>query len=202
MMVAPSPGLTRLDTILALVREQEEHRREQDLRLQELTQRLAQWEARTAEELAPLWALKERDVPRELDMARAAVESLVRQVATLNRTQQAAAAEASRAAARQQQWQDEMGVTLAGVRAEIGGLQSAVADVRSGTDEALESTRRWVEQQLAAHRDAVEAAVQVGLGTAIVVVGWCGFWRLGGPDMKTGLTRPPAVVPHTPVCRP
>jgi hypothetical protein len=57
-MAAPSPQLTRLDTILSLVREQEEHRREQDLRIASLSHRLSEWEGRSAEEWAPLWALK------------------------------------------------------------------------------------------------------------------------------------------------
>jgi hypothetical protein len=259
MAGAASPQLTRLDAILALVQEQEEHRREQDLRIAELAQRLADAELHSAQQLAPLHALKvrapallyiaapcalfgdlatrrtprsrlhralhlpqlplrphpvtgdrvtqparpsvhppnlpanqlpactrahilqERDVPRELDMARAAVESLVRQVATLNRAQQAAAADAARAAARRQAWEEGAAGGLAALREELEALRCGLGDAREGADAALSACRQRLEQQLQAHREAVDEAVQVGprqagvlkgAGSATAHLGW------------------------------
>ncbi|GBF98798.1 hypothetical protein Rsub_11380 [Raphidocelis subcapitata] len=149
MAAEHSPQLARLDTILAL-----------DMRITELAQRLAEWEARSAGELAPLVALKERDVPRELDMARAAVESLVRQIGALHRAQQSGASEAARREARAQQWRDGVDAALAGLRAEVDSLRRGLADARDCAAAAAEAAAVRVERQLAAHREAVDEAVQ------------------------------------------
>eukprot|EP00775_Hariotina_reticulata_P010843 gene10843-10998_t len=74
-----SSPVTRLDRILELVTSHEESYREQDIRLSEVVQRMAELERRLAQEMAPFWVFKERDICKELDLARAAVESLVQQ---------------------------------------------------------------------------------------------------------------------------
>jgi ABC-type transporter Mla subunit MlaD len=134
-------------------------------------------------------------VPRELDMARAAVESLVRQVATLNRAQQAAAADAARAAAAAQQRSDEAAAAAAALRADTDALRAGLAEAREGAAREAEELRRRLEQQLAAHRAAVDDALQVGhsceengeigQGIARRVPGtapapWCRGWGVRG----------------------
>ena len=108
-------------------------------------------------------------MPRELDMARAAVESLVRQVAPHPPAQQApAAAPAPRAAAAAARQQEEAAAAAAMLRAEVEALRAGLAEARGGAAQAAEELRRWVGQQLQAHRAAVEEAVQVGMGTWLV----------------------------------
>lgn len=118
-------------------------------------------------------------------MARAAVESLVRQVASLNRAQHAAAADASRRAAAADAAGAEADAALAAAGAEAGALRAALAEAREAAAEGERELRRWVSEQLAAHRAAVDEAVQVRGRCAKATAGGA-LWLWTAPPRARG----------------
>eukprot|EP00877_Chromochloris_zofingiensis_P011859 jgi/Chrzof1/6927/Cz02g03200.t1 len=130
------------------------------MRMSEMVQRMAEFETRMTEQWSPLWALKERDVDKELDLARTAVESLVRQMATVNRSNQTMQSELKVAQHKQQQWQLATDAVLASLQLDAEQLRGRVDDMQQNTKQAIDELRISLSLQADAHRQDVEQQVQ------------------------------------------
>ena len=93
-MPAASPQVTRLDRVLDLVTEHEAHFREQELRVVDISKRVAAVEEACDRELAPL---REFDIRAELESAKLAVDRLHHQVTLVSGEQDAIRADLQQA---------------------------------------------------------------------------------------------------------
>lgn len=152
MLSPPSPQqFSRLERILELVTEHERVYREQDIRLADLVQKVTELDVRCTTETAPLLPLKERNVAMELDLARAAMETVVRQLAAVSKTNQALQAELRNCQQKQAAQQLSYESTIAVLQADLAAVRSRVDDVQANTQAGLDqlraSARVQVEQQ-------------------------------------------------------
>ncbi|KAF8069545.1 hypothetical protein HT031_001662 [Scenedesmus sp. PABB004] len=136
----------------------------QDIRLAELAARLAELELRTSPssgEWAPVWALtRERNVAQELDLARAAVEALARQLSAQAKSHAGLQAELRSAQARAQQQAAAHEAAVALLQAEVAALRRAHDDGAEQTRAGLEQLRTSVGLQLERQRGEAEEQLQ------------------------------------------
>lgn len=138
-MPAASPHMTRLDRVLDLVTEHEAHFREQELRVVDVSRRVAAVEEACDRELAPL---REFDVRAELEAAKLAVDRLHHQVTLVAGEQDAARADlqqALEAAHREhQRTREDSARQLAEVKA---GFKAVLQDVVDRVANQLDAMR-------------------------------------------------------------
>eukprot|EP00882_Tetradesmus_deserticola_P012007 GHRQ01012708.1.p1 GENE.GHRQ01012708.1~~GHRQ01012708.1.p1 ORF type:complete len:280 (+),score=121.64 GHRQ01012708.1:839-1678(+) len=160
MSSALSPQLNRLDRILELVTDHEANYRDQDIKLSEVTQKMAELEMRMAQELAPLWALKERNIPQELDLARTAVETVVRQLTAVTKTNQLLQSELKACQQRQQQQAAHHESAVAVLQADVAALRDRLADSHQHTRSAVDHLRSSTALQLEKQAQETEEQLQ------------------------------------------
>lgn len=151
-------SMARLDRILALVTQHEDAYRQQDMRLSDVANKLFELESRVGGALAPL---QERDVPRELDLARAAMEKVVRQLAAATQANQALQSELRASQQKQQQQAAAQESALAQLRAELAALQRRVDGGQAETRRELEQLHSSRTQQAALQAQEAQRALAV-----------------------------------------
>ncbi|WIA10290.1 hypothetical protein OEZ85_010484 [Tetradesmus obliquus] len=152
--------MNRLDRILELVTDHEANYREQDIKLSEATQKMAELEMRMAQELAPLWALKERNIPQELDLARTAVETVVRQLTAVTKTNQMLQSELKTCQQLQQQQAAQYESAIAVLQADVAALRDRLDDSQQHTRSAVDHLRSSTAQQLEKQAQETEEQLQ------------------------------------------
>eukprot|EP00878_Enallax_costatus_P025441 GHUV01027219.1.p1 GENE.GHUV01027219.1~~GHUV01027219.1.p1 ORF type:complete len:209 (+),score=70.63 GHUV01027219.1:493-1119(+) len=157
---AASPAINRLDRILELVTDHESNYRDQDIKLSQVTQKMAELETRMQQEMSTLWALKERNIPQELDLARTAVESVVRQLAAVTKTNQILQSELKACQQKQQQQQVAYESTISVLQSDIAALRSKLSDMQDNTHAAVEQLRTGLTLQMEKQQQDIDEQLQ------------------------------------------
>lgn len=149
-----SPQVTRLDRVLDLVTEHESHFREQELRVVDVSRRVAMVEEAVDRELAPL---REVDVRAELEAAKLAVDRLHAQVTAVSGEQEAIRADLREALEAVHREQREARADHERGLAEVkAGFKAVLQDMVDRVAAQLESMRRTEFERAKQYASAAE----------------------------------------------